>query len=231
KIILFICGNMGYKTEMIEIKAKIDESPELKDKISECIYWHYRNDPSPYKVLGSSGRTVYSTGKIETEDGEEIYLALKLYPDKSDHDRAKEEIIREIALFDFLNELSMPVPKFSIMVEVDGRYGTLTEDLTHDGRYELMESYSNMQKLKQIENYQELMELALLEWDDIFSENGFKEVPFGSLFIQKDENNQGKPVFADMDSTNIGYISHKILDEFHERYSNKEYELVLMNTK
>ena len=218
---------MSYKTEMIEIKAKIDKSQELKDKISECMDLHYRNDSSPYKVLGSSGRTVYSTGKIETEEGEEIYLALKLYPDKSDHDRAKEEITREIALFDHFNELSMPVPRFSIMVEVDGRYGTLTEDLTHDGRYELMEFYSNMQKLKQIENYQELIELTLLEWDDMFSENGFNEVPFGSLFVQKDENNQGKLVFADMDSTNIGYISHTILEEFSEKYSDKEYELVL----
>ncbi|MEA3229372.1 MAG: hypothetical protein U9P44_00505 [archaeon] len=218
---------MLYKEKMAQIKAIIEDAADIRDEIKECMDWHYGNDSPPNKVLGSSGRTVYSTGKIETDEGEEIYLALKLYPCKNNPDTAKEEIIREIALFDHFNELGMPVPGFSVMIEADGRYGTLTEDLTHDIRYKLMEFYSDRQKLKQIENYQELLALTILEWEEVFCENGFDGVPFSSLFVQKDEKNRGKLVFADLDSRNMRHIPDGIMKEFHERYPDKEYELVL----
>ena len=188
----------SYKERLLGIKSIIEES-NLNDEIINIINKHYDKNSVPSGAIGEGRRTVYKAGKIQALEGE-LYIALKLYPTKVGP--AESKIEWELALFEYFNELGLPVPSFSAMAISDDKYGTVTQDLTHNGKYELKEFDPGDKKFKQLEK----------EWFKLFFEEGFAEVPFTSLFVQiEKEKNEGKPIFADLEHLTLSSFSDSTL--------------------
>ncbi|MCD6092535.1 MAG: hypothetical protein J7J38_00765 [Candidatus Aenigmarchaeota archaeon] len=193
----------------------------LRDTMEKVMDGHYRggDEYSRQRMINSSTRTVYRISE---------HAVLKLYPPMFDSPTTKEKIENELALFDYFDEIGIPVPDFSFMVTSDHKHGIVTQDLTHNGKCELKEfAPENYGGLK---NSRELLVKAVLEWTDFFSEKGFDGVPYVGLFIKINEEKEGELVFADLDNLDSRSFSDptlpdKIMKQFYDKYPNGEYEI------
>lgn len=221
----------AYGERMLEMKRAIETSEKLKKGISECMKGHYEGSPMSEISKGGS-RSVYRLGSIKSPAGEEYALVLKLYQ-KDYSESTKERIEGELATFEFFDSLGLPVPSFSLMVSAVGadRHGVITEDLMDGGKQDLVEypELSNGMR-DQPKNGDALKDKALLEWGNIFEENGFYNRPYTGLFVKIDKEGNGTLVFGDLDNLNGGYFSEpgkfgKIIRDFRESHKDGEYEI------
>ena len=184
------------KEEVDKVRRTIEQNPSLRKRIYDCLIGNCKE-----KIIGESTRIVY---RIED-------FALKV---PRTNFLGQEEIVKEIAFFNYIENRNYPAPEFTIGVKTNDMYGILTQDLTEGGKY-IVRDFGR--ELKQLENYKDL----LRKWSEYYGAlcNIFGERINTALFVQI-EGNSGQLIFGDGDQLKV---TPEIIEELDRDYKKKSY--------
>jgi len=184
------------KEEVNKVRRTIEQNPSLRKRIHDCLTGNCKEE-----IIGESTRIVY---RIED-------FALKV---PRTNFLGQEEIVKEIAFFNYIEKRNYPTSKFTIGVKTNEKYGILTQDLTEGGKYIVRDFGS---ELKQLENYNDLVR----KWSEYYGTlcNIFGERINTALFVQI-EGNSGQLIFGDGDQLEV---SPELIEELYKDYQKKSY--------
>jgi len=182
------------KGEVDKVRRTIEQNPSLRKRIHDCLIGNCKEE-----IIGESTRIIY---RIEN-------FALKV---PRTNFLGQEEIVKEIAFFNYIEKRNYPTPEFTIGVKTNEKYGILTQDLTEGGKYKVKDFGS-----VKVENYNDL----LREWSEYYEAlwNKFGKRINTALFVQI-EGNYGRLIFGDGDQLEV---SPEIIEELYKDYQNKSY--------